>query len=507
MGKPSTAKAGKSSSPPSQPRDEELVADGLAFLEAQSRLWGPSDACSDEVRSLRSAKSMVTGLSSNRGEQTGVPFPIAPEVREDQSLPPWIPVKGNKTRQGKVGNGGRGGRRGNKSGGEKGRGGGNNGSENGCPPEVDTDCSLREDDISSRVEELGGREWTIDGSGELLIVERPRGDAMPKTVVSALYNFRDVKDNEDDDARGAHAEADGGGGRGARRKGSSSASTLLRDSEQTGSATRRTSRRRGSRRVVLGSRRGSGLFFELEPTLQPNLTNSVDRPGAGVSVSDGSSFKEGPSWPQDPDHMSRSEYRERQRKQDLSDVSTLDHGEDASTLGFSLGSVQSAPALRGLGLGQSGSGGVVGAGSSAGGGGGRRALSGGGGGGSRGTSITAFENVNPFEGGVRVASPTPQKSGETAGGDLSPLSASVGGQSGGRFFPVAGPETWSSVGEDDDPHLALTKDPDWGRNVGGRPKEAGYLPKGGGGAKRDMRSHGVVNMAKPKEILVEGLLR
>lgn len=40
------------------------------------------------------------------------------------------------------------------------------------------------------------------------------------------------------------------------------------------------------------------MFFELEPTLQPNLTNSVDRPGAGVSVSDGSLFKEGPSWPQ-----------------------------------------------------------------------------------------------------------------------------------------------------------------------------------------------------------------
>lgn len=40
------------------------------------------------------------------------------------------------------------------------------------------------------------------------------------------------------------------------------------------------------------------MFFELEPTLQPNLTNSVDRPGAGVTVSDGSSCKEGPSWPQ-----------------------------------------------------------------------------------------------------------------------------------------------------------------------------------------------------------------
>lgn len=39
---------------------------------------------------------------------------------------------------------------------------------------------------------LGGREWTIDGSGKLLVVDRPRGDAMPGTVVSASYAFRDV---------------------------------------------------------------------------------------------------------------------------------------------------------------------------------------------------------------------------------------------------------------------------------------------------------------------------
>lgn len=156
--------------------------------------------------------------------------------------------------------------------------------------------------------------------------------------------------------------------------------------------------------------------------------------------------------------MSRSEYQERQRKQDLPDANTFDCGEDASTLGFSLGSVQSAPALRGLGLGQRGSGGVGVASSGAEGGGGRRTVSGGGGGGggSRGTSITAFEDVNPFAGGVRVATSTPQNSGGAAGGDLSPLSASVEGQSGGKFFSGAGPET-SSVGDDDDPHLALVK--------------------------------------------------
>lgn len=152
--------------------------------------------------------------------------------------------------------------------------------------------------------------------------------------------------------------------------------------------------------------------------------------------------------------MSRAEYRERQRKQDLSDANTLDCGEDTSTLGFSLGSVQSAPALGGLGLDQAGSGGAGGARSDAERGGGRRAVSGGGG--SRGSSITAFENVNPFEGGTRVATSTPQTSGGMGGGDLSPLSASVGEQSGGRCFPGAGPET-SSVGEEDDPHLALVK--------------------------------------------------
>lgn len=156
--------------------------------------------------------------------------------------------------------------------------------------------------------------------------------------------------------------------------------------------------------------------------------------------------------------MSRTEYRERQRKQDLSDANTLDCGEDASTLGFSLGSVQSAPALGGLGLGQASSGDAGGVSSGAGRGGGRRAVSGGGGGGgSRGTSITAFENVNPFDGGVRVATSTPQRSGGAGGGDLSPLTASVEEQSGGNFFPPStGPET-SFGGGDEDPHLALVK--------------------------------------------------
>lgn len=167
-----------------------------------------------------------------------------------------------------------------------------------------------------------------------------------------------------------------------------------------------------------------------------------------------------PHMSQDPDHMSRSEYRQRQRQQGMSDAHTLDGGEDASTLGFSLGSVQSAPALGGLGLGLSGS-----RDGGSGGRGGRRAVSGdgnGGGGGwgasggSRGTSITAFENVNPFAGAVRVDNSS-QKGCVGEGGGLSPLSASVGGEGGDRGFSGAGPES-SSVGEDpEDPHLALVK--------------------------------------------------
>ena len=149
--------------------------------------------------------------------------------------------------------------------------------------------------------------------------------------------------------------------------------------------------------------------------------------------------------------MSRSEYKQRQRQQDISDAHTLDGGEDTSTLGFSLGSVKSAPALGGLGLGLNGSGGSGGVR------GGRRAVSGdgsgggaGGGGGGRGTSITAFENVNPFAGAIRVAKAMPTRfAGETGG--LSPLSASV------ESFSGAGPESWSAGEDPEDPHLALVK--------------------------------------------------
>lgn len=49
--------------------------------------------------------------NNSKDDQTGVPFALAPEVREDQSLPPWIPVKGRNAR-----NEGRGGGVGSRSG-------------------------------------------------------------------------------------------------------------------------------------------------------------------------------------------------------------------------------------------------------------------------------------------------------------------------------------------------------------------------------------------------------
>ncbi|CBN74549.1 hypothetical protein Esi_0030_0041 [Ectocarpus siliculosus] len=483
-----------------------------------------SDDGSEGGRSLRSVRSTATGMtsahrhggggggharhrphsSSCKEDSSGVPFPLAPEVREDQSLPPTIP--GHSVRMSRKGGDsrakrGRGGHCAKRTGANRGEGGRRQGSggesESGCLWDGGTDGSDRqEDDLDSRLKDLGGREWTIDGAGELLIVDRVQGDAMPKTVVSALYNFRDVRDKlaGGENGGGGVGGDDGGGLDGGKRhrdgsgvgktRGSISGSaSFSKERKRSSLSLRRASRRRSSRRLSGSRRRGSGAFFELEPTLQPNLANSLDRPGPGVSVSDGGSLKEGPSWPQDPEHMSRSEYRERQRRQDLTGSSMLDGGEDASSLGFSLGSVQSAPALRGLGLGLNGN-------AAAGGGrdgGGRRAVSGGRGSGGRGvgrgTSITAFEDVNPFAGGIRVDT-SPPAGGDGRGaagasgtrGDLSPLTASVGGQS-GSFFPGAGPES-SSVGEtSDDPHLALVKDPDWGRNVRGSPKEAGYLPK------------------------------
>lgn len=73
-------------------------------------------------------------------------------------------------------------------------------------------------------------------------MERPKGDAMPKTVVSTLYNFRDIKDKEDDAKEDAQNEkAGGGGGRGGGRRGrrKSSASTSAPDNKLSASATRR----------------------------------------------------------------------------------------------------------------------------------------------------------------------------------------------------------------------------------------------------------------------------
>lgn len=66
-------------------------------------------------------------------------------------------------------------------------------------------------DLCTRRQELGGREWTVDNNGELLVVDRQRGDTMTKTVVTALYSVRDVVPG---DPAGGSDEARGGGGNG-----------------------------------------------------------------------------------------------------------------------------------------------------------------------------------------------------------------------------------------------------------------------------------------------------
>lgn len=78
----------------------------------------------------------------------------------------------------------------------------------------------------------------MDGSGRLLAVHRPRGDAMPKTVVSALFNFHDVTTPAGDGRDGdgvlgmiGTARASGGGG-GGRRGGKRCSSSSCSGSEE-----------------------------------------------------------------------------------------------------------------------------------------------------------------------------------------------------------------------------------------------------------------------------------
>lgn len=180
--------------------------------------------------------------------------------------------------------------------------------------------------------------------------------------------------------------------------------------------------------------------------------------------------------------MSRSEYRERQRVTDgcSSTRGSARFGEgsgdeESSTLGFSLGSVRSAPAFMGPGLGGDGDldgrrGRACGWGGQGprGGTAGRDA--------SRCRSLAPFDNINPLEGGVRVrrgdAGPAhcrsaasgrgPGRDGggerSTAGssgasGALSPLSVPLGQDE----SPTAGPESFDVEEGDVDPHLSLLK--------------------------------------------------
>lgn len=159
--------------------------------------------------------------------------------------------------------------------------------------------------------------------------------------------------------------------------------------------------------------------------------------------------------------MSKSEYQQRQRTAEISAAHSVGSGydDDLSTLGFSLGSVQSAPALGELGLGlddersgaprtlrrvnASSRAGTVGCGAG------------------HGSSFASFNNINPFEGGVRMTSSASASrragdgdSGSHRTGSLSPLSSTV---SQGAFI-AAGPESTGGEEEEEaDPHLSLMK--------------------------------------------------
>lgn len=91
------------------------------------------------------------------------------------------------------------------------------------------------------MQDLGGREWTIDAAGELLVLDRPQGDTLPGTLVSASYAFRDVVDDcatTEVGGAGGDAATDewearrtGMGGRGANKR-SSISSCWARDTSR-----------------------------------------------------------------------------------------------------------------------------------------------------------------------------------------------------------------------------------------------------------------------------------
>ncbi len=93
----------------------------------------------------------------NKEEQPARPFPVEREVREDQGLPPWIPVKGREPRKGGESGrkGGRRGRRGNRANGEDGSGPRNDCSEDGLRPDGEYGQGIDDDDVDSRVKVMG----------------------------------------------------------------------------------------------------------------------------------------------------------------------------------------------------------------------------------------------------------------------------------------------------------------------------------------------------------------
>lgn len=98
-------------------------------------------------------------------------------------------------------------------------------------------------------QELGEQEWTIDNNGELLVVDRQRGDAMSKTVVTALYSVRDAVASRGDPTGGSgEARRKGGVGRGEEAPAWGRGNKTRRQSSSSSSLRRMST----SRRLVIG---------------------------------------------------------------------------------------------------------------------------------------------------------------------------------------------------------------------------------------------------------------
>lgn len=108
-----------------------------------------------------------------------------------------------------------------------------------CPPIYFTSASTA---FCVPTQDLGGREWTVDGSGELLILNPPSGDALPGTVVNTSYAFRDLEKTNDpaqvENERGEGGRL-GGGVTTAGKRGATAVSSSSHAGRETSSASLR----------------------------------------------------------------------------------------------------------------------------------------------------------------------------------------------------------------------------------------------------------------------------